>query len=80
MINQANTKRVAMVYVINIQIHLLFVNLCQKMMHHSSASEIMKAAITIYMYDNDMYIMYHRITIANQINQNFNINFVVFVD
>jgi hypothetical protein len=49
-------------------------------MHHSSASEITKAAITIYMYDNDMYIMYHKITVASQINQNFIINFVVFDD
>ena len=80
MINQANTKRVAMIYVINIQIHLLFVSLCQKMIHHSSASEIMNAAITIYIYDSDMYIMYQRITVANQINRNFNISLVVFVD
>ena len=73
-------KRAAMIYVINIQIHLLFVILCQKTIHHSSASEIMNAAITIYIYDNEMYIIYHKITVANHINQNFNINLVVFVD
>ena len=78
--NHARTNIVAMMYVINIQNHLLFVSLCQKTIHHSSASEIMKAAITIYMYDSDIYIMYHRITVANQINQNFNISLVVFVD
>jgi hypothetical protein len=66
--------------VINIQIHLLFVILCRKMMHHSRASEIMNAAITIYIYDNEIYIMYHKITVASQINQNFIINFVVFDD
>jgi hypothetical protein len=79
-INHAKTNRVAMIYVINIQTHLLFVILCQKMTHPSKAKEMIKAAITIYMYDNDMYIIYHNITIRSHINQNFNMSFVVLED
>lgn len=79
-INHAKTNKVAMIYVINIQTHLLLVILCQKIIHHSKAKEMMKAAITIYMYDNDMYIIYHNITITNHINQNFNISLVVLED
>ena len=45
--NPANTKNVAIKYVINIQTHLFFVSLCQKIMHHSNAKEIINAAITI---------------------------------
>lgn len=47
--NHDNTKNVVIKYVMNIQIHLLLVSLCRKMIHHSNANEIMKAAITIYM-------------------------------
>ena len=65
---------------IKIQIHLLLVSLCRKIMHHSSAKEIMNAAITIYIYDSEIYIIYHNMTIASPISQNFNINLVVFVD
>lgn len=50
------------------------------MIHHSNAKEIMKAAITMYIYESDMYIIYPRVTIANHINQNFKISLVVFVD
>ena len=42
-----NTKNVVNKYVIKIQNHLFFVILCQNIMHHSKASEIMNAAITI---------------------------------
>lgn len=78
--NHAKTKRVAIMYVINIQTHLLFVILCQNMMHHSSAKDMINAAITMYIYDNDMYIMYHSMTVANHINQNFSMSFVVLDD
>ena len=47
--NPDSTKNVVMRYVINIHTHLFFVSLCQNMIHHSKAKEIMKAAITIYM-------------------------------
>ena len=80
MINPAKTKNVAIRYVINIQIHLLFVILCQKTMHHSSASEIMNAAITIYIYESEIYIIYHKATVANHISQNFIINLVDLLD
>ena len=79
-INPDNTKNVVNKYVIKIQNHLLFVILCQKIMHHSKASEIINAAITISIYDRDIYIIYHKVTSANHINQNFNINLVVFAD
>ena len=46
-INPDNTKNVVNKYVIKIQNHLFFVILCQKIMHHSKANEIMNAAITI---------------------------------
>ena len=46
-IKPANTKNVAIRYVISIQIHLLLVSLCQKIIHHSRAREMIKAAITI---------------------------------
>jgi hypothetical protein len=46
-INPDKTKKVASKYVIKIQIHLFFVSLCQKIMHHSNAKEMMNAAITI---------------------------------
>lgn len=46
-INPARIKNVAIMYVINIPNPLFFVILCQKIIHHSSANEIMKAAITI---------------------------------
>ena len=80
MINHAKTNKVAIIYVISIHIHLLFVILCQNIMHHSSAKDMINAAITIYMYDNDMYIMYHNITVNNHINQNFSMSFVVLED
>ena len=80
MINHAKTNRVAITYVINIQTHLLFVILCQNMMHHSRAKDMINAAITIYIYDNEMYIMYHNMTVANHINQNFSMSFVVLED
>ena len=76
----ASTKKVAIRYVISIHNPLLFVILCRKTINHSRASEIMKAAMTIYMYDSEIYIIYHRMTIASHISQNFKINFVVFVD
>ncbi len=80
MINQANTKIVAMRYVSRIQIPLLFVILCQNIMHHSRASEIMNAAMTIYMYDREIYIIYHRATVASHTNQNFTISLVDLFD
>lgn len=45
--NPDNTKIVVSKYVIKIQIHLLLVNLCQKMIHHSKAREIINQAMTI---------------------------------
>lgn len=73
-------KKVAITYVIKIQNPLLLVILCQNIMHHSKANDMMNAAITIYMYDNDMYIIYHNVTTANPINRNFRIVLVVLVD
>ena len=70
----------AMRYVISIHNPLLFVSLCRKIINHSRANEIMKAAITMYIYDSEIYIIYHKITTASHISQNFKINFVVFVD
>lgn len=78
--NQDNMNITAIRYVIKIQIPLLFVSLCQNIIHPSNAKEIMNPAITIYMYDNDIYIIYHTTTIASQISQNFNICFVIFAD
>ena len=75
-----NTKMVAIIYVIKIQIHLLFVSLCQNMITHSKASEMMKAAITIYKYDNDVYIMYQSTTTHSHNNRNLSIFFVVIAD
>ena len=46
-INPDNTKNVVNMYVIKIQNHLFFVILCQKIIHHSKANEIMNAAITM---------------------------------
>ena len=46
-INPDNTKRVVSKYVIKIQIPLLFVSLCQKIMHHSKAREMINHAITM---------------------------------
>lgn len=75
-----NTKMVAIIYVIKIQIHLLFVSLCQNMTTHSNASEMMNAAITIYKYDNDVYIMYQSTTTHNHNSRNLSIFFVVITD
>ena len=50
------------------------------MIHHSKANDMMNAAITMYIYDNEIYIIYHKVTIANHINQNFRITLVVLVD
>ena len=47
MMNPDKTKKVASKYVIKIQTHLFFVSLCRKIIDHSSAKEIMNAAITI---------------------------------
>jgi len=80
MMKPDSTKNVVIKYVINIQIHLLLVILCQNIIHHSKAREIMKAAITIYMYDNDMYSIYHKVTIHSHISQNLRISLVDLLD
>ena len=46
-INQDSINITAMIYVINIHNHLLFVSLCRNTIHHSNAKEIMNPAITI---------------------------------
>ena len=79
-INQDSINIKAIRYVIRIHSHLLLVSLCQKRIHHSNAKEIINPAITMYMYDNDIYIIYPSTTIASQMSQNFNICFVVFTD
>jgi len=78
--NQDNMNIIAMRYVISIPIHLLFVSLCRKIIHHSRAREMIKLAITMYIYESDIYIIYQRTTIANQISQNFNICLVIFAE
>ena len=78
--NQDSINIRAIRYVIRIHNHLLFVSLCQNTMHHSKAREIINPAITMYIYDNDIYIMYHNTTIASQISQNLSICFVIFID
>ena len=45
--NQDNINITAMRYVINIHNPLLFVSLCQNIIHHSNAKEMMNPAITI---------------------------------
>lgn len=78
--NPDNTNIVAIIYVIKIHSHLLFVSLCQNMTTHSNASEMMNAAITIYKYDNDVYIMYQSTTTHNHNSRNLSIFFVVITD
>ena len=46
----------------------------------SSYTEIMNAAMTIYMYDREIYIIYHRATVASHTNQNFTISLVDLFD
>jgi len=50
------------------------------MIDHSRANEMINPAITMYIYDNDMYIIYHSTTTASQISRNLSICFVVFTD
>lgn len=78
--NHDKMKNVAMIYVIKIQIHLFFVSLCQNITTHSNAREIINAAITIYKYDKEMYIIYPITTTHNHTNRNLIIFFVVIDD
>lgn len=79
-INHDNTNMVAITYVIRIQTHLFLVSLCRKIIDHSRANEMINPAITMYIYDNDMYIIYHSTTTASPISRNLSICLVVFTD
>ena len=55
--NPDNKNIEAIRYVMRIQIHLFFVILCRKIIVHSRARDIMNAAITMYIYDREIYII-----------------------